>query len=126
MTRQEFSERTGAQVTEEQFAKIHAVYMATDFAKDEFCTHYVQDIENNPIVAEMVSKFEMYANLYEAAMKKRDDLARTIILHIGQYNESKLVEVAESILGKSDTVKYRIANKIELTDSDLAYIAKTL
>lgn len=126
MTRQEFSERTGWQVTEEQFAKINAVYMATDFAKDEFCTHYVQDIENNPIVAEMVSKFERYANLYEAAMKKRDDLARTILLHLGQYNEQKLEAVAESILGKGAAIKWRIENKIELTDSDLAYIAKTL
>lgn len=126
MTRQEFTERTRVQVTEEQFAKINAVYMATDYSKDEFCQCYEVRMEDNPIVAEMIAKQEQFRLLYEAAMKKREDLARTILLLLDKCKEDELVEVAENILGKSAAIKFRIANEIDLTDSDLAYIAKTL
>lgn len=126
MTRQEFTERTGVQVTEEQFAKINAMYMATDLDKDEFCERYEVGMENSAIVAELVAKQEQFRLLYEAAMKKREDLARTILLLLDKCKEDELVEVAESILGKSASIKWRIENKIDLTDGDLAYIHKAL
>ena len=93
MTRQEFTQRVGMQVSAEEFSVIEQVYMASDVDKDEFCRLWVK------MNAQRVKAAKELAAQQDRERKLREQLW-SIIMQYGGMSYDVMSSQADTVLTK--------------------------
>lgn len=70
MLQQEFFERTGVNLTGEEYAKVEAIYNSVQMDKDEFCKLWLKNKENK-LIAELM---ETISNQEDEIRRQRGEL----------------------------------------------------
>ena len=78
MTKQEFTNRTQVEVSNEEFEAINEVYMNSDLDKDEFCKMWVKmnktRVQNAKVERMIKAKDEAYRDALHKFYTKNDDV----------------------------------------------------
>lgn len=126
MTQQEFETRTGLTVTAEKYQTIDALYMSTTIDKDEFCAAYVEGMENNPIVANLIRRVDIFKKSSEAWRKDAEKAAHYLLDAREEHGDDSLFHDACDIIDAADAIRYIIDNEYELGQPELEYIKENL
>lgn len=125
MTKQEFEERYGKEVSDHMFDNINALYMgAGDMDKDTFVKDYKKHEESMLLQLYYEKSEDLKRKLTQANQKTAyllDEMIKS-----GAEFDSELLEIAENQIGKKNVILRKIALKIELEDDDLEYVSKNL
>lgn len=129
MTQQEFETRTGLTVTAEKYQTIDALYMSTVIDKDEFCAAYNEGMENNPIVADLKRRTDLYSTSFDTHVDNDKKLAFHL-LDIAQgldpVTKEELESIAWTLVPRKIFTEYKLDKGYKLTDSDIVYIKQNL
>lgn len=126
MTQQEFETRTGLTVTAEKYQTIDALYMSTIIDKDEFCAAYTEGMENNPIVANLIRRVDIFKKSSEAWRKDAEKAAHYLLDAREEHGDDSLFHDACDIIDAADAIRYIIDNEYELGQPELEYIKENL
>lgn len=129
MTQQEFESRTNLTVTAEKYQTIDALYMSTVIDKDEFCAAYIEGMENNPIVADLKRRTDLYSTSFDTHVANDKKLAFHL-LDIAQgldpVTKEELESIAWTLIPRKAFTEYKLDKGYALTDSDIVYIKQNL
>lgn len=133
MTIQEFIERTGLNVTNEEYQTIEAVYMAAgEMDKDEFCKEY-KKFGGSRLVSELFRSTSVLTGMYEERCNEIEDLhsqkremAEFLIGKAHAYNDPDFHKEAVKMIGQKDVVKVTLVMGLPLWEEDIEYIKKNL
>lgn len=124
MTQQEFTARTNITPTEDEFAKIHEMYMTTTLDKDEFCKHYSQALEN-PIVENILNGKRIFQNAYRTESDKLQTICDMLFVILDPADE-EVNEQLVSMLGQREVTLRKVRKGIALNAYDVEYIEEHL
>ena len=124
MTQQEFTERTGITPVEDDFARIHDLYMATSMQKDEFCQHYTEALLDNPIVENIATGRRVYREAYNN-IKGKADKAIDVLLDVeAEYGIPDPYEMAVELSDQRDITLRKVKAGYPLNEADKEYLVK--
>lgn len=101
MTRKEFNERTGLNVTEKDYGEVEQTYMNTDIDKDLFCELW---IKNPAALKEIERKTVLVRELFE----ERKILENFLIEQAEKCSSTDLRDRAISMLGEREYLRRKI------------------
>ena len=132
MTQQEFTQRTGIEVETMQYAAIEQVYMYTELDKDAFCADYKKH-GDSVIISHLVNELNKMACEIErahASLKEykalMQDIAEMLIRKAEEDMDEELYKSAIDIIGRSECIKYKLNNNLELDKQDKEYIRERI
>lgn len=127
MTQQEFTQRTGIRPCDELWNEIHALYVACGMDEATFCKDYKEHYES-----EIICRMETLAwennlkdKLLESEKSKNELLRQTAYLLIRKADENMDEEMyfqAVLLIGRSECIRYKFDNNLELDNQDKEYI----
>lgn len=125
MTKQEFENLYGEQVSEERFNNIHKIYLATSLDKEEFVEFYKND--RDAIEDDLLSAINIYKNGSNVYRKEREDLFQIIVdlVASGEFtpeHENTLCRV----FGANAGIVLRLKAGVELSQEDKVTIIERL
>jgi hypothetical protein len=136
MTQQEFSDRTGFEVSAEEFAKIHKIYMSTSFEKDDFCREWKAVgesalVQNLCVVVEMKERALDQAYKHEEALvakqvKSDHDIAAVLLRAASEHYDNDLAMKAVELVGRRSAILIKAQNGIDLTSEEVQYLFENL
>ena len=133
MTRKEFEERTGLQVSAVEFSTINDIYMAAgEMDKDEFCKEWKQHGESK-LLAELwhtvnrehdmgMEKKEECDKLY----RDRWDLVDFLLERAQKFGDIELLKKAIDMVGHAAVIHRKLTLEMPLWELDREYIKKNL
>lgn len=126
MTKKEFEERYGKEVQAVVFDNINALYMSLDdMDKDVFVKDYIKH-EESLILNELFNKEQALEHELKS-VKAMYDLALDKLISKGaEWDDSEVLDFAETQVGKKEVIRCKITLDEELSDDDLEYIKDNL
>lgn len=126
MTKKEFEERYGKEVQAVVFDNINALYMSLDdMDKDVFVKDYIKH-EESLILNELFNKEQALEHELKS-VKAMYDLALDKLISKGaEWDDSEVLDFAETQVGKKEVIRRKITLDEELSDDDLEYIKDNL
>lgn len=110
MTQQEFTDRTGLKVTEEEYKDIEAMYYAVpNMGKDAFCLCYKR-VGSNALTVQMAARIQSLTGMLEKAegeMKKKEDEMKKMEGEMKKMEDEmrcqkdRMVDLAGVLIGKA-------------------------
>lgn len=128
MTKQEFTERTGLTVTNDEYVKIEELYYNADnMQKDQFCELYKQ-IHDNELFQILSGKLLTSRKANNIYQKEEDEMIEFLTIKAAEHDDDALEKKAREISpwGRKVTIKIKIDNDIDLSPDDLSYIRENL
>lgn len=119
MTEKEFTDRTGYTPKDDEFIKIHEMYMNTDLDKDAFCNAWMH---NKDLLAEIVKQTIIARELYQ----QKDSLADFLITQAEKWSASDLREKAIEMLGDREYIRRKVTRGFNLWYDDRELINEIL
>lgn len=128
MTKQEFTDRTGLTVTNDEYVKIENLYYsAGNMQKDQFCELYKQIHENElfQIIGDKLLNSQKANKVYQ---KEEDEMIEFLTIKAAEHDDDDLEKKAREICpwGRKKTILIKIENEIDLSTDDLVYIRENL
>ena len=127
MTKQEFIERTGASVTDEEYKEIEKIYLEAGetMDKDTFCREWI-DCGDSPLFHIFYQRaMEMQERAQEAESKLKS-LAKFLIKKSDENADPEEYQMAVSLVGRKRALLVKVDEQIELDADDIEYIKKNL
>lgn len=131
MTQQEFTQRTGIRPCDGLWNEIHALYVACGMDEEAFCKDYKEHYESN-----IISKMETLAlenklkgELLNAEETKDELIRQTAYLLIRKADENmdeEMYSQAVLLIGRSECIRYKFDNNLELDKQDKEYIREMI
>lgn len=117
MTKQEFEERIGHPVTDDEYAQADAIYLAAgDMDKDTFCELYKSEEGLHKLVGILADRvYTMEANVDALRNKIKSIGLQYLEHHQCDDDDAKL---AVSILGQREYIRVKLEKDYYLTKSD--------
>lgn len=127
MTREEYNNRTNADVTEDEFSFINRVYMAAgdNIDKDQFC----KDIKKsgiNPTIASLTERVENSQSTIEDLARTIHKLAIFIANQAETTSSTALRKKAIQLLGEREYITWKIETGKSLWQLDLELIKELI
>lgn len=123
MTREEFTQRTGIRPCDELWNEIYALYIACGMDEATFCKDYKEHYESD-----IISRMEYLALeniLLNAEESKKELLRQTAYLLIrkaDEWSDEETYFQAVLLIGRSDCIRYKFDNNLELDKLDKEFI----
>lgn len=127
MTREEYNNRTNAEVTEDEFSFINRVYMAAgdSIDKDQFC----KDIKMsgiNPTIASLTEHVESAEAAISEYKYQMRNLAIFIATQAEETSSTALRKKAIKMMGAKEYITWKIENGKRLWKLDLELIKELI
>ena len=131
MTREEFTQRTGIRPSDGLWNEIHALYVACGMDEETFCKDYKEHHESD-----IISKMETLAlenqlkgEFLNAEGAKKGLIRQTAYLLIRKADEwcdEETYFQAILLIGRSECIRYKLNNNLELDKQDKEYIRERI
>ena len=133
MTRKEFEDRTGLEVTALEFSKVHDIYMAAcEMDKDTFCSEWKQHGESE-LIAEPwnTAKREHDLGMHkkeecDKLYSERWELVDFLLERAQKFGDIELLKKAIDMVGHADVIRRKLTLELPLWELDREYINKNL
>lgn len=124
MTREEFTQKTGIRPGDGLWDEIHALYVVCGMSEETFCKDYKEHHESG-----IISKMETLAlekgELLDTEESNKELIRQTAYLLIRKADENMDEEMyfqAVLLIGRSECIRYKFDNNLELDKQDKEYI----
>ena len=131
MTREEFTQRTGIHPCDGLWNEIHALYVVCGMDKNTFCKDYKEHYESI-IMGKMETlalENKLKGELLEAEESKNELLRQTAYLLIckaDEWSDEETYFQAVLLIGRSECIRYKFDNNLELDKQDKEYIRERI
>lgn len=126
MTKKEFEERYGRDISANMFERINELYMTLDdMDKDVFVRDYKKH-EESLILNELYNKVQSLERGIEDAERNDLCLIDMLIKKGSEWDDKEVLDTVENQIGKPSTITRKIELGCELSDDDLEYIKHNL
>ncbi len=133
MTQQEFTDRTGLRVTDEEYREIEEMYMAVpDMEKDEFCRHWTL-CGGNPLAMGLARRATALGGSLEKSRRELADIRRQtgeladfLIGKSCVHNDTDLYHEAVRMAGQRAVTIRKVQMGLPLWQEDVDYINENL
>ena len=126
MTKKEFEERYGRDISADMFERINELYMTLDdMDKDVFVRDYKKH-EESLILNELYNKVQSLEREIEDVERNNLCLIDMLIKKGSEWDDKDVLDTVENQIGKSATITRKIELGCELSDDDLEYIKHNL
>ena len=126
MTKKEFEERYGRDISADMFERINELYMTLDdMDKDVFVRDYKKH-EESLILNELYNKIQSLEREIEDVERNNLCLIDMLIKKGSEWDDKEALEIVENQMGASATITRKIELGCELSDDDLEYIKHNL
>lgn len=133
MTRKEFEDRTGLQVTAPEYSTVNDIYMAAgEMDKDTFCKEWKQHGESK-LLAEL---WKTVKREHDLGMEKREecdklyrerwDLVDFLLERAQKFGDIELLKKAIDMVGHADVIRRKLTLEMPLWEIDREYINNNL
>ncbi len=133
MTRKEFEERTGLQVTEAEFRIVNDFYMSAGvMEKDTFCREWKQHGESK-LLGELLNTAKRE---HDMGMQKKEEcdklyserweLVDFLLERAQKFGDIELLKKAIDMVGHADVIRRKLTLELPLWELDREYINKNL
>lgn len=126
MQKFEFTQRTGIELTDEQYKRVEDMYLnAGNMDKDEFCEDYKKHKDSKLLAFfyKLTEDGKFCAKLIDRSMSKA---AKFLLTKSREFNDKSMRAEAIDLLGEKMIVKLTIEMNLELWDDDKKFIIETL
>lgn len=126
MTKKEFEERYGRDISADMFERINELYMTLDdMDKDVFVRDYKKH-EESLILNELYNKVQSLERGMEDVERNNLCLIDMLIKKGSEWDDKEVFDTVENQIGKPSTITRKIELGCELSDDDLEYIKHNL
>lgn len=128
MTKQEFTDRTGLTITNDEYVKIEELYYSADnMQKDQFCELYKQ-IHENELFQILSGKLLTSRKANKIYQREEDEMIEFLTIKAAEHDDDELEKKARELCpcGRKKTIQIKIDNDIDLSQDDLSYIRENL
>ena len=133
MTRKEFEERTGLNVSAVEFCTVNDIYMAAgEMDKDTFCKEWKKHSESK-LLAELWKRVK---HEHDLGMQKKEEcdklrserweLVDFLLERAQKFGDIELLHKAISMVGHADVIRRKLDADMPLWELDRAYIKENL
>lgn len=118
MQKIEFTQRTGIELTDEQYQRVENLYMnAWNMDKDEFCEDYKKHGES-VILNTYFDQSEELRNKLDAYKEQQIKTAYFLIKKSMVGGDKEMVQMAISLIGEQMCIKHKLEKGYNLLESD--------
>lgn len=118
MQKIEFEQRTGIELTNEQYQRVEDMYMnAGDMDKDEFCEDYKKH-SDSVILNTYFDQSEKLRNELDAYREKQINMAYFLIKKSMVGGDKDMIQMAISLIGEQKYIQHKLEKGYNLFDSD--------
>lgn len=139
MLQKEFEERTKLSISQAEYAKIDALYLACgdDIDKDVFCKLYM-DFEGRLELLHMIerqhqqlldagwSKEKRMKEMEAEASAKHQEIAEFMLRKATEHKDSEFYNGAVALVGMRKVVMLKLKMRLPLCELDMEYVNKNL
>lgn len=126
MQKIEFEQRTGIELTDEQYKRVEDMYMnAGNMDKDEFCNDYKKHKDSKLLAFfyRLTEDSKVCAKLMDRSLLK---VTKFLLMKSREINDKSMRSEAIDLLGENMIVRLTIEMDLELWNEDKKYIIETL
>ncbi len=118
MQKIEFTQRTGIELTDEQYKRVEDMYMnAGNLDKDEFCKDYKRHCYS-VILNAYFDQSEKLRNKLSAYKEKQIETAHFLIKKSMVGGDKDMIQMAISLIGEQKYIQYKLEKGYNLFNSD--------
>lgn len=118
MLKIEFTQRTGIELTDEQYKRVEGMYMnAGNLDKDEFCKDYKRHCYS-VILNAYFDQSEKQRNKLGAYKEKQVEIAHFLIKKSMVGGDKDMIAMAISLIGEQKYIQHKLEKGYNLFDSD--------
>lgn len=126
MTQKEFFDRTGIELTEDQYKQVELMYLkAGNMDKDEFCKDYKKHHESK-LLALYFKKAENLKNKLDDMRDERSKLVDFLLNISERYPDKSIHEWTVKLVGHKEVIRRKLNGGLTLWDVDREYIKENL
>ena len=126
MTQKEFFERTGIELTEDQYKEVETMYLeAGNMDKDEFCQDF-KDHKDSKLLAVFFGQAENLKDKLDAMRDERSILVDFLLERAQCFGDIELLNKAIELIGHDKVIKRKIRQDLPLWDEDKQYIVDNI
>lgn len=124
---QEFEERTGMTVTEEEFVEIHAMYVAApeSIDKDIFCKEWLK-YKDSVLLNAFYKRTEYLQQVVNHYKQEKDTIVNFLLAEAELSNNPSLDSKAVVLVGYPEVIRRKITKGYTLTDNDKNFIKNNI
>lgn len=126
MQKIEFTQRTGIELTDEQYKRVEDMYMnAGDMDKDEFCEDYKKHKDSKLLAFfyKLTEDGKFCAKLVDRSMLK---VTKFLLIKSREFNDRSMRAEAIDLLGEKMIVRLTIEMDLELWSEDKKFLIESL
>ena len=118
MQKIEFTQRTGIELTDEQYQKVEIMYLnAGNMDKDEFCEDYKKH-SDSVILNTYFDQSEKLRNELDVYREKQINMAYFLIKKSMVGGDKDMVQMAISLIGEQKYIQHKLERGYNLFESD--------
>lgn len=118
MQKIEFTQRTGIELTDEQYKRVEDIYLnAGNIDKDEFCKDYKKHADS-VILNTYFDQSEKLRSKLDACREKNVELAHFLIKKSMARGDKDMVKEAIYLIGEQKYIQYKLEKSYNLFESD--------
>ena len=133
MTRKEFEERTGLNVSAVEFCTVNDIYMAAgEMDKDTFCKEWKKHSESK-LLAELWKRVKHEHDLgmqkkeeCDKLLSERWELVDFLLERAQKFGDEELLLKAIDMVGHAEVIRRKLTLEMPLWERDRAYIKENL
>jgi hypothetical protein len=118
MQKIEFTQRTGIELTDEQYQRVEIMYLnAGNMDKDEFCEDY-KKYSDSVILNTYFDQSEKLRNKLDAYREQQINMAYFLIKKSMVGGDKDMVQMAISLIGEQKYIQHKLERGYNLFESD--------
>lgn len=126
MTKQEFTQRTGIELTDAEYKNVETMYLeAGNMDKDDFCKDYKRH-HDSALLGVFFGQAERLKDKLDAFRDERSELVDFLLERAQEFGDIKLLNKAIQMAGHPKVIKRKIALNLPLWEQDKEYIKENI
>lgn len=122
MQKIEFTQRTGIELTDEQYKQVEDMYLeAGNMDKDQFCKDYKKHSDSEILQLFYRQNEKLKSKLADLG-DERNEIVDFLLDRAQEFGDIKLLEKAICMVGHDKVIKRKISQNLPLWDIDKKYI----
>lgn len=126
MQKQEFTQRTGIELTDAEYKEVELMYLeAGNMDKDEFCKDY-KEHHDSTLLATFFRQAENLKSKLDDMRDERSILVDFLLERAQCFGDIELLNKAIELVGHDKVIKRKIRQGMPLWDEDKEYIVENI
>ena len=126
MQKQEFTQRTGIELTDAEYKEVELMYLeAGNMEKDEFCKDYKKH-KDSTLLATFYRQSNNLKDKLDVFREERSQIVDFLLERAQKFGDIELLNQAIKMVGHKAVIQRKIKMGLPLWDYDMEYISENI